>query len=309
MPHSSTSPYNAIIVLGPTASGKTHLGVSLARQLRGTILSADSRQVYRGMDIGTGKDLSEYGEIPYQLIDILPAGASYSLFHYARDFINAFNTTRTQGRMPVIVGGTGLYLDAIVFGYEMVEVPQNQELRKELSILDIEQLRNRLRESGAVLHNTTDLSSRTRLVRAIEISESPQDMPAKTLQWPEITPLIFGINWPPEILRKRIAIRLKQRIREGMIAEARQLHQDGLSYDKMAFYGLEYGFLARHLQGELNRNDMTQKLCSAISQFAKRQRTWFRRMERKGTIIHWLDPEKNIVQLANEVIGKSIFSP
>lgn len=309
MSHSPTSPHNAIIVLGPTASGKTHLGVALARKFRGTILSADSRQIYRGMDIGTGKDLSEFGEIPHELIDILPAGASYSLFHYTKDFINAFKATRAQGRMPVIVGGTGLYLDAIVFGYDMAEVPQNQELRKELSTFDLEQLRSRLRTSGAVLHNTTDLSSRTRLVRAIEIAESPQDTPAKTLQWPEINPLIFGINWPPEILRKRIALRLKQRIREGMIAEARQLHQHGLSYDKMAFYGLEYGFLARHLQGELNRNDMTQKLCSAICQFAKRQRTWFRRMERKGAIIHWLDPEKDIVKLADEVIEQSNFNP
>jgi len=278
---------NLLVVLGPTASGKTRLGVQLARTLGGEIISADSRQVYRGMDIGTGKDLAEYGEIPRHLIDIVEPGHEFNLFEYQRRFLEAFAAIRGRDRLPVLVGGAGMYLEAVVSGYRLVDTPENPELRRELALLPMADLAERLQRAASRLHNTTDLLERERLTRAIEIAEFEREHAPEPLT--EIRPLIFGIRWEREILRRRITARLGERLEQGMIEEVARLHAAGIPWETMEFYGLEYRFVARYLKGELNRNDMFQKLNSAIHDFAKRQETWFRRMERGGVVIHWLD--------------------
>lgn len=276
-----------LVVLGPTASGKTRLGVELARALGGEIVSADSRQVYRGMDLGTGKDLAEYGDIPSHLIDIVDPGYEFNVFEFQHRFLTAFAAIRDRGRLPILVGGTGMYLDAVLRGYRLVEVPENPHLRRELAPLSMEALACRLRQTASRLHNTTDLLDRDRLVRAIEIAEYERQHEPEPM--PELHPLVFGIRWERGELRRRITHRLKERLAQGMIDEVAGLHAAGVPWATLEFYGLEYRFIARHLQGELSRNDMVQKLASAIHDFAKRQETWFRRMERGGTVIHWLD--------------------
>ncbi|MFA5516098.1 MAG: tRNA (adenosine(37)-N6)-dimethylallyltransferase MiaA [Desulfuromonadales bacterium] len=285
----SASPPNLIVVLGPTASGKTRLGVALAERLNGEIVSADSRQVFRGLDIGTGKDLIEYGATPYHLIDILDSGASFSVFDFQHRFFEVFVDIHQRRRLPVLVGGTGLYLDAVLRGYRMVEVPENPELRRELAAASDEQLRARLLALRPQVHNTTDLFERERLLRAIEIAEGERAATGDMPPLPILRPMVFGMRWERGELRRRITERLHERLRQGMIEEVAALHAAGVSWETLEFYGLEYRFLARHLQGQLNRNDMVQKLNSAIHDFAKRQETWFRRMERQGTAIHWLD--------------------
>lgn len=283
--------YDTIVILGPTASGKTRLAVALARELGGEIISADSRQVYRGMDIGTGKDLGEYGEVPYHLIDILDPGEEFSVFLFQRLCFDAMEQIRSRGRLPVIVGGTGLYLDSVLRGYRMTEVPLNRELRAELALLSEEQLAARLATTRTRLHNTTDTLDRERLVRAIEIAEYEQAREPVPL--PPFTPLILGIRRERGVLRQMITSRLKARLESGLIEEAERLHGKGVSYETLEAYGLEYRFAARSLKGDLNRNDLFQKLNSAIHDFAKRQDTWFRRMERQGITINWLDGSGN----------------
>lgn len=280
---------NLLVILGPTASGKTRLGVDAARALGGEILSADSRQVYRGMDIGTGKDLAEYDEIPYHLIDIVDPGYEFNVFEFQQRFFEAFSDITSRGALPVLAGGTGLYLDAVLKGYRMVDVPENPELRRQLAKLSSEELTVRLSALRPQQHNTTDILERERLVRAIEIAEGETAASAKLPPLPELRPLVFGVRWERAILRQRVTARLKQRLEQGMIEEVERLHLAGIPYETLEFYGLEYRFLAQFLKGELRRNDMVQKLNSAIHQFAKRQETWFRRMERQGTAIHWLD--------------------
>ncbi len=291
---------NLLVILGPTASGKTHLGVAAARALNGEIISADSRQVFRGMDIGTGKDLAEYGDIPYHLIDIVDAGCEFSVFDFQERFVTAFEDIRIRGRLPVLVGGTGLYLDAALRGYRLVKVPENPALRAELAGMNLPDLQQRLLRLRPDQHNITDLADRRRLERAIEIAEGEED--AEPLPLPPIEPLVFGVLWDRNVLRRRITERLRQRLAEGLIEEVAALHQTGISYETLDYYGLEYRFVAQHLQGRLNRNDMFQKLNSAIHQFAKRQETWFRRMERQGVAIHWLngagDPLAELLQIA-----------
>ncbi|PLX92591.1 MAG: tRNA (adenosine(37)-N6)-dimethylallyltransferase MiaA [Desulfuromonas sp.] len=289
MPH----PFNLLVILGATASGKTTLGVQIATQLDGEIISADSRQVFRGMDLGTGKDLEEYGEIPYHLIDILAAGAEFSVFDFQKRCYNAIETIRQHGQLPLLVGGTGLYLDAVLRGYRMVEVPENPLLRAELAHLNDAALAARLTTLRPQQHNRTDLEDRQRLIRAIEIALGEAEAAATLPPPPPISPTIFGLRWPRPLLHQRISHRLKQRLKAGMIAEVEALHASGVSWKQLDNYGLEYRFISRHLQGELNLNDMTQQLASAIRQFAKRQETWFRRMEKQGTTIHWLDGEKD----------------
>lgn len=279
--------FDMIVVLGPTASGKTRLGVGLAQTLRGEVISADSRQVYRGMDIGSGKDLAEYGDIPHHLIDIVDPGYEFSLFEFQRRFSETCKSIRERGKLPVLVGGTGMYLQAVLKGYRLVETPLNPALRKELADLTLTALAERLKRSATRLHNTTDLLHRDRLVRAIEIAEYEQIHEPEPL--PEMNPLIFGIRCGREILRQRITARLKERLAHGMIEEVERLHLEGIPWETLEFYGLEYRFIACHLKGELSRNDMFQKLNSAIHSFAKRQETWFRRMERDGVVIRWLD--------------------
>jgi tRNA dimethylallyltransferase len=283
---------NLLVILGPTASGKTTLGVRLAHALGGEILSVDSRQVYRGLDLGSGKDLAEYNvegdPVPYHLIDIVDLDAEFSVFAYQRAFFEAFEDVQNRGRLPVAVGGTGLYLSAVLDGYRMVEVPENPVLREELAGLDMPALETRLRVLKPNLHNTSDLTDHARLVRAIEIAEHSRDHPPAPL--PEVRALVLGTRWPRVELRDRIAARLRERLDAGMIDEVAGLHAQGYSWERLDLLGLEYRFIARYLRGEIeNRKTLFAELNTAIAQFAKRQETWFRRMERLGTQIHWVD--------------------
>ncbi|MDF1580335.1 MAG: tRNA (adenosine(37)-N6)-dimethylallyltransferase MiaA [Desulfuromonadales bacterium] len=285
---STANTFNLFTILGPTASGKTRLGVQLARALDGEIISADSRQVYRGMDIGSGKDSDEYEEIPYHLIDIVAAGSEFSVFDFQQRFYQAFAEIRARGRLPLLVGGTGLYLEAALRGYRLVPAPPNRALRDELAALDDAQLAARLHELRPQQHNSTDLVERERLIRAIEIALAEQGAAEHLPAPPLINPLIIGVHWDRKLLRERITRRLSVRLNGGMIEEVAALHAAGVPWERLEFYGLEYRFVAQYLQGQLNRNDLFQKLNSAIHQFAKRQETWFRRMEKQGATIHWV---------------------
>ena len=286
---------NLLVVLGPTASGKTHLAVQAARQLNGEIISADSRQVYRGPDIGSGKDLHEYGTTPYHLIDVVDPGYEFSLFDFAKAFSSAFDEIRGRNRLPILTGGTGLYLDAVLRGYELMSVDENRTLRRELEPFTLEALQARLKALRPEQHNTSDLEDRFRLIRAIEIVEGEKQAEAQPVCLPQLTPQIFGLRWPRELLRQRITRRLRERLDHGLIEEVTNLHAAGVSWETLDYYGLEYRFVARHLQEQLNRNDLFQKLNSSIHKFAKRQETWFRRMERQGVAIHWLNAEDDPV--------------
>jgi len=300
-PHEEQRP-NLLVILGPTASGKTRLGVELARKLCGEIISADSRQVYRGMDLGTGKDLHEYGEIPYHLINVAPPGSEFNLFQFQRLFLDAFCEISGRGRLPVLVGGSGMYLDCVLRGYRLAEVPENPELRRELDPLSMEDLAERLGRANPRLHNSTDLTERARLIRAIEIAEfSPEGEHSEP--YPGIVPVTLGIRWERAALRERITLRLRERLESGMIEEVQQLHAAGVPFEQLEFYGLEYRFLARHLKGELSRNDMFQKLNSAIHDFAKKQENWFRRMQSHGTLIHWLEGAGDPLQEALDYLA------
>ena len=291
--------HNLLVILGATASGKTRLAVELARRLGGEIISADSRQVYRGMDIGTGKDLHEYQGIPYHLIDVAPPGHEFNLFQFQRLFLAAFGEISSRGPLPVLVGGSGMYLDCVLRGYRLTEVPENSELRLELAPLSMDDLAQRLALANPKLHNKTDLTERDRLIRAIEIAEFRAE---ESEPWPEIAPLILGIRWERAVLRERITLRLRERLASGMIEEAERLHAQGTTWEQMEFYGLEYRYLARYLKGELSRNDMFQKLNSAIHDFAKKQENWFKRMESHGIRIHWLDGAGDPLTQALELI-------
>ncbi len=287
-----TTSYNTVVVLGPTASGKTRLGVQLARSLGGEVISADSRQVYRGLNIGSGKDLDEYTvdgvSIAYHLIDIVDLDAEFSVFDYQRACYSAWEQVRARGAVPIIVGGTGLYLEAVLKGYRMVEVPESLGLRSELAQLDEEQLARRLVASRPGQHNTTDLRDRDRLMRAIEIAEYVPAQPPPPA--PDIRPVVLGARWPREVLHRRIEQRLRERLEAGMIEEVEGLLAKGVPAERLRLLGLEYRYVVDYLDGTIhNRNDLRQKLGNAIRAFAKRQETWFRRMERQGTRIHWVD--------------------
>ncbi|MDY0261646.1 tRNA (adenosine(37)-N6)-dimethylallyltransferase MiaA [Syntrophotalea acetylenica] len=287
---------NLLVILGPTASGKTRLGIAAAQALGGEIISADSRQVFRGMDIGTGKDLAEYGEIPRHLIDIRDAGGEFSVFDFQEEFCSAYHDIRERGRLPVLIGGTGLYLDCVLRNYRLLRVPENPALRAALAPLNMEQLAVRLKALKPAQHNTTDLTDRDRMLRAIEIAEGELAAGEAHVALPELKPLVFGLHWERQKLRRRITERLRQRLDEGLIDEVRGLLNRGVDHRTLEHYGLEYRMVSCHLRGELNRNDMFQKLNSAIHQFAKRQDTWFRRMERQGIAIHWLEGSADPLQ-------------
>jgi tRNA dimethylallyltransferase len=289
-----------IVVLGPTASGKTRLGVEIASVVGGEIISADSRQIYRGMDIGTGKDLHEYGPVPYHLIDILDPGEQFSVFQFQRLFIGAWRDITRRGKMPVMVGGTGLYLDAVIRGYAMAEVAEDLVLKEQLVSLSTTQLQERLRKANPRLHNTTDLLDRDRLVRAIEIAEYQALNPPEPL--PPFKPLIFGISWDRQLLRKRISDRLQIRMAQGMVAEVEKLLSAGVSHQFLDYCGLEYRFLSAFIRGELTKNDMVQKLAAGIADFAKRQETWFRRMEKHGVPIVWLNGAGDLAEEARMIL-------
>lgn len=287
------SPYNLLVILGATAGGKTALAVAAARRYQAEIISADSRQVYRRMDLGTGKDREEYGDLPCHLIDIVEPGVEYNLFEFQRDCYATIKQLQGSGKLPLICGGTGLYLDAVLRNYRLVEVPENPDLRAHLAKLDDDALRKELLKLKPDQHNRTNLAERTRIIRAIEIALGENQADSETLEAPPITPLVFGLYWPRETLKKRIEKRLYQRVEQGMIAEVEQLHGDGLAWSQLEYYGLEYRLIARYLQGRLARDEMIRQLCRAIVKFAKRQETFFRRMQRQGVEIHWLNGQED----------------
>lgn len=285
---------NLIVILGPTASGKTRLAVLLARDVRGEIISADSRQVYRGLDLGTGKDLAEYTvagvSVPYHLIDVVEPAHEFNVFEYQRLFFRCFPQILLRGAMPVLVGGTGLYLEAVLKGYRLLPVPENAALRQELAAEKMETLAGRLAALNPSLHNTTDLCDRERLVRALEIALYARDHAAEDASpSPVVMPFVVGVHWEREVLRRRITERLKARLAAGMIDEVRGLHEAGVGWEKMDFFGLEYRYIGRYLQGLISYQEMVGQLNTRIHQFAKRQETWFRRMERQGIVIRWIE--------------------
>lgn len=282
---------NLIIILGPTASGKTRLAAQLAFDLDGEIISADSRQVYRNMNIGTGKDLSEYvvngRNIPYHLIDIMEPENEFNLFEFQKKFYDIFRMLLDRKKMAVLVGGTGLYLESVLCNYDMPEAPVSEEIRNRLSGKTDDEMQKLLLELKPQLHNRTDLDDSARLIRAIEIEiarNKNKDKPAK----PEIESLVFGVKWERSVLRERITRRLEERLKQGMVDEISGLHSAGLSWDRLESFGLEYRFISQYLQEKMTYDEMKSKLNTAIHQFAKRQETWFRRMERKGVTINWI---------------------
>lgn len=294
---------NTLMILGPTASGKTTLAVALARTLGGEIVSADSRQVYRGLDLGAGKDLAEYTEggraVPHHLIDIVDLDREYSAFHFQRDAFAAIEDCWARDTLPMVTGGTGFYLDAVLDTQRMVEAPEAPELRATLADEDDAQLIARLTALRPEQHNTTDQTDRARLLRAIEIATYAATHPPEPA--PPIDALVLGVGWPREVLRKRIAQRLHARLEAGLIDEVADLHDAGVPWERLDLLGLEYRHVAQFLRGEIrNENDLFQKLNAAIAQFAKRQDTWFRRMERRGVVIHWV-PAGNLA-MAQELV-------
>ena len=287
-----------ITILGPTACGKTALAVSLAAKMGGEIISADSRQVYRGMDIGTGKDLSEYHvdgkQIPYHLIDIEEAGQKYNLFRFQEDFNAAYEDITSRGVQPILCGGTGLYMEAVLKGYALSPVPQDDNLRKKLSTRSLGELKELLIwlkvRNGSAMHNETDVHTVSRAVRAIEIEFHNLRHPVDTRRVPAVSSLIVGLDVDRDIRRERITARLKARLEEGMVEEVRGLlEKDGITKEDLMYYGLEYKYVTAYVVGEMSYEDMFNQLEIAIHQFAKRQMTWFRGMERRGFNIHWLD--------------------
>ena len=281
-----------ITILGPTACGKTTLAVALARKIGGEILSADSRQVYRRMDIGTGKDLSEYEGVPYHLIDICEPGTKYNLFQYLQDFRQAYDDIAARGAIPILCGGTGLYIEAVLKDYQLSPVPQNPELRKQLEGKSLEELTAMLRQlkerNGTHMHNTTDVDTAQRAIRAIEIELGGERSELKSESLPLPSP-IFGLDIPRDLRRERITHRLKARLEEGMVDEVRHLLDEGIPAEDLTYYGLEYKYVTEYVTGVLNYDEMFRQLEIAIHQFAKRQMTWFRGMERRGLMIHWID--------------------
>lgn len=298
---SPSEKYNSLVLLGPTAVGKTSLGVRLADEFGLEIISADSRQVYKGLDLGSGKDISEYNynghQIPYHVIDVTDLNIEYNLFNFTKDFYRAFEDISKRKIVPFTVGGTGMYLDSFIRKYELVEVPENPELRKKMEVMTLEELDQMLLKLKPDLHNRTDLALRDRVVKAIEIAtymQSPEYEKNKEelLRRPEVKPLVLGTTIDRTILRENIKKRLVERLDEGMIEEVEALHNQGFSYERMERLGLEYKFVSEFLEGKIKTKDeMVQGLYTAICQFAKRQETWFRGMERKGVDIHWLTKE------------------
>lgn len=298
------------VITGPTASGKTALAVRVARELDGEIISADSRQIYTGMDIGTGKDIEEYGTTPYHLIDIAPAGYKYNLYEYLRDARKAMEDIETRGKCPVVCGGTGMYLEALLKGIYLPEVPENAELRAKLSSKSLEELTEILSQMKT-LHNVTDVDTVKRAIRAIEIQTYYLNHPELK---PEITPtaqddraVIIGVDIDRETRRKRISLRLKARLESGMIDEVKRLLDAGIPPENLIYYGLEYKFVTLYLTGQLELNQMIESLEIAIHQFAKRQMTWFRGMERRGFKIHWLPydmPQDEFVSQVKKLLAQ-----
>jgi len=285
--------YQMLTILGPTASGKTSVAVHCALNLNGEIISADSRQVYRGMDIGTGKDLADYTvdnvTVPYHLTDILDAGEKYNVFRYQNDFLKAYNNITNRKKFPILCGGSGLYIESVLKKYHLTQVPKNQELRDKLQDKSLEELVEILKQKKSDLHNTTDFEDSRRAIRAIEIEEYIKTHPLEKSPVPEIKTLIVGIKSERDIRRQRITDRLKSRLKEGMVEEIENLLKSGITPQQLTYYGLEYKFVTLYITGQMDYKEMFTRLEIAIHQFSKRQMTWFRGMERRGIPIHWID--------------------
>lgn len=302
--------YDLITILGPTASGKTSFACRLAYELETEIISGDSRQVYRGMDIGTGKDLDDYivdgNPVKYHLIDIKDAGYKYNIFEYQHDFHDAYTNIRTKDRLPVLCGGSGLYIESVLKGYNLINVPENKELRKKLEGKNLEELTTIL-ASYKDLHNSTDVDTAQRAIRAIEIEEYKKANPTDCNEYPPINSLILGVDVDRELRRERITRRLKTRLKEGMIEEVQGLLDKGISAEDLLYYGLEYKFVTQYLIKELSYKEMFSQLEIAIHQFAKRQMTWFRGMEKRGLQIRWIDgtlPDKEKAALVKRLLSE-----
>ena len=300
-----------ITILGPTASGKTDLATHLAARLNAEIISADSRQVYRGMDIGTGKDLADYmvdgHVVPYHLIDICEPGTKYNLFRYQQDFLNCYEDIRSRGALPILCGGTGLYIEAVLKGYSLSPVPQNPELRAELEGKSLEELTHLLADlkerNHSVMHNKTDVDSCQRAIRAIEIETYNLTKPTEERQCLPIDSLIIGVDIDREERRRTITKRLKERLKAGMIDEVDGLLKRGIPADDLIYYGLEYKFVTEYIIGKLTYEEMFRQLEIAIHQFAKRQMTWFRGMERRGFTIHWIGAIQSMNDKVEEILS------
>ncbi len=311
---SSSKPYNCVIILGPTAVGKTAIGLAVARTFNGEIISADSRQTYRHLDIGSGKDLADYAEskagpaVPYHLIDITELPAEYNVYNYQQDFYKAFKDITGRGKLPVIVGGTGMYLDAIVRDYQLVILPENKKLHEELEATPLEVLAARLMELQPDLHTKGDLLEKDRVIKALEIIEAKKSgVDSTSVQRPEINPLIIGTTLPRPQMWENISIRLKERLEGGMLDEVQSIHDSGITWERLEKLGLEYRFCSEFLQGKIETKEkLYEGLFIAIRQFAKRQETWFRMMEKKGVEIQWLEPgsKEDRIKEACEIIHK-----
>lgn len=300
--------YNLITIVGPTATGKTAFAAKLASVINSEIISADSRQVYRDMTIGTGKDLADYivngNQIPYHLVDIVEAGYQYNVYEFQRDFLLAFKTISEKGKLPILCGGTGLYVEAALKGYKMLEVPVNDVLRAELENKSLEELAEILKKYKP-LHNTSDIETKRRAIRAIEIADYYRNNEVANMDYPKINSLVVGIDISREERRQRISQRLRRRLEEGMIAEIQHLLDKGLSPESLIYYGLEYKFVTNYLLGNLTYDELYAQLEIAIHQFAKRQMTWWRGMERRGIKIHWIDamlPNEEKVEIVKKLL-------
>ena len=300
-----------ITILGPTASGKTSVAAALALRTGGEIISADSRQVYRRMDIGTGKDLADYTigdlHIPYHLIDIADPGTKYNLFQYQQDFHTVYNDIRSRGKLPILCGGTGLYIEAVLGGYSLSPVPQNPKLRESLEGKSLDQLTQMLvqlkQKNGSNMHNRTDVDTAQRAIRAIEIETYNLEHPTPERQMPPVDSLVIGINIDRELRREKITRRLKARLEEGMCDEIRSLIDGGVNPDDLIYYGLEYKFVTEYVVGKTSYEEMFRQLEIAIHQFAKRQMTWFRGMERRGYTIHWIDAAQSMDEKVEAIMS------
>ena len=286
------SDIDLIAIIGPTASGKTSLATALAYDLDSEIISGDSRQVYRGMDIGTGKDLEDYvvegRQIPYHLIDIVEPGYKYNVFEYQRDFLKAYEDICRRGKLPILCGGTGMYVESVLKGYRLLPVPENPALRERLSGKSLDEL-TAILSTYKKLHNSTDVDTVKRAVRAIEIEEYYRQTPVQEWEFPHLKSLIIGVSIDRDLRRKKISERLRERLDAGMVEEVRGLLDQGIAPEDLIYYGLEYKYLTLYVTGQMTHAEMVHDLEIAIHQFAKRQMTWFRGMERRGFNIHWID--------------------
>lgn len=303
---------NLIVLLGPTASGKTRLASNLAYTLNSEIISADSRQVYMQMDIGTGKDKNQYiverKIIPHHLIDIKMAGENYHVADFQIDFANAFDQIQSKGKIPILCGGTGMYIDAVLRNYQFTSIPNNPNLATELANLSLSALEKIFRENASDYSPLADVSTRKRLKRAIQIAFYLKENPMTTNKAPKLNPVIFGLQMPLEKRRQRITERLHARLKEGLVQEVEGLLKQGISAEKLVFYGLEYRFVTEYLLGKMEYDEMVEKLNIAIHQFAKRQMTYFRKMERDGQKIYWLEAE-NDIEINLSKIKKQLWNP